>query len=198
MRQFSNQFDFQHACSKGRILNVGCDADTSHLKKKRGAVNVDIWERNPYTGMACPIDLIADCRCLPADFEGKFDTVILGDILEHFVSQDDVLLALGEAERCLAPDGVILISCPEDHRDPDSQGFACQSGPMYTHGVRAFHAYPVTREIMDHWLDRANFEAVEWVKINYPFTPHGGHGVVARPLGPVAMGEAFYGLEEGV
>jgi SAM-dependent methyltransferase len=176
---FGNQFDFQHARARGRILNVGCDADTSGLKAKRGAVNVDIWDHNPHTGMVCPADIIADARELPEDLHGRFDTVILGDILEHFIERDDVLKVLEEAKKCLAPGGQVLVSCPEDHRESGSQGFQGDE-PMYMAGVRAYHAYPVTRETILAWLEDAGLAVEQVDVIQYPFTPHGGTGVVAK------------------
>ncbi|MCC6419936.1 MAG: hypothetical protein IT429_17005 [Gemmataceae bacterium] len=177
---YQNQFDFQHAHSDGAILNVGCDADTSGFKA-RGAVNVDVWRHNPYTGMDVPADVLADARALPPDLYGRFDTVVLGDILEHYVDRSDVLRTLCNAELCLKPGGKIAITCPEDRRPPSAQ--VEDSRPIYTDGVLAFHAYPVTRQTIEGWLRDAGLEATAWGKIAYPFAPDGGWGVVAVPAG---------------
>lgn len=175
---FGNQFDFQHAYARGRILNIGCDTDSSNFKA-RGATNLDCWRYNPHTKQSIPADIVADVRALPAHLHGLFNTVLLGDILEHFVQQADVGKALEQARACLAPGGFLVITCPEDHRPVEEQVEAEQ--PMYCDDVRAYHAYPVTRERMEQWLRGAGLVGVTWGKIDYPFTPHGGHGVVAVP-----------------
>jgi SAM-dependent methyltransferase len=186
MASFENQFAYQHAYAFGTILNVGCDSDSSNLKG-RGAVNVDIWKHNPYTNFTIPADVLADVRDLsvtlegePTGFYGQFDCVICGDILEHFVHIDDIDRALQQCRLCLRPGGRIIITCPEDTRPPTEQVKGEQ--PMYSEDVRAYHAYPVTRELMEEWCARNGLKVAVYAKINYGFCPNGGHGIVAEPV----------------
>jgi SAM-dependent methyltransferase len=180
MKSYLNQFALQHRLAFGRILNVGADIDSSNFRARK-AVNVDAWKHNPFTQQDLPVDVVADCRALPADLHGRFDSAILGDILEHFVERSDVLLALGQAKRCLAPGGRVIITCPEDHRTPAEAGLS-EPYPMYGPGIRAYHAYPVTLGVIRGWCTEAGLKIIHEAYIAYEFLPQsGGWGVAAVP-----------------
>ena len=174
-RRYANQFEFQHHWLTSRGLNVGCDADTSGLKQA-GCLNTDIWYKNPFTGMDCPADVIADARKLPF-FDNDFGCVILGDILEHFIAREDVIKSLREARRVCRVGGRVIVTCPEDHRSPADQD-GHEEGPLYCEGVRAWHAYPVTLAMMREWgAEAGGLREIAAAWIAYPFTPQGGWGI---------------------
>jgi SAM-dependent methyltransferase len=51
---------------------------------------------------------LADCRTLPFR-EGSFDLAVMFEVLEHVVEQNQ---CLGEIQRVLAPDGMLILSTP--------------------------------------------------------------------------------------
>lgn len=195
MKNFVNQFEAQHYLAFGRILNVGCDIDSSNFRA-RGAVNVDSWNYNTFTKRHLPVDVIADARALPAKLHGQFTSVILGDLLEHFVERSDVLLALEQAKLCLAPGGRVILTCPEDHRTPEECGLT-PPYPMYGPGIRAYHAYPVTLTVMRGWCQDAGLKIIHEGHIAYEFLPaSGGWSVAATPFGESSKPEAQNPKEE--
>lgn len=186
-KHYPQQFAYQHAHACGRILNVGADADTSDFRG-RGAVNVDIWRRNPWTGMTVAADLLVDARNLGRDLDGKptlfygsFHCVILGDILEHFVERADVIQALTEAKKCLLLGGRVIVTCPEDYRHVANPP-PVEQDARYPLGARAWHAYAVTKAIMEGWFADAGLCVLDYGVIDYD-REYKGHGFVVGPSG---------------
>ena len=175
------QFAFQnkHAVGSGDILNVGCAEDPADLKRL-GAVNLDINPTCPLFGRENKPDIVADCRDLPGPLNGaRFDTVVLGEILEHFEATD-VPDVLRKAALCLRPGGKIVITVPDDHRPTNDQHAIGDGTEQYTDGVHACHTHRVTREMIEGWMEAAGLWIVSIHEIDYGhFT---GHGVVARPV----------------
>jgi glycosyltransferase involved in cell wall biosynthesis len=120
------QYCFQHRHAFGRILNLGCAEDSSGFLQ-RGALNVDITDRHP-DGTMNAAHLLADVRDLPVSLYHRFDSVILGDILEHFAPEDR-LKALVQAKACLALDGRVIVTWPEDSRSASEQGVSGEYAP---------------------------------------------------------------------
>jgi hypothetical protein len=134
------QYAFQHLHAAGRTLNVGCNDDSSNLRG-RGVVNLDLFTLDPVTARPCPVDLIADARHLPFA-DNSWDTVILGDILEHC---DDQVAAeiFTEARRVGRR---IVITWPEDYRGIILQREGRTDIPSYTKDgqVEGYHKTPWT------------------------------------------------------
>ena len=119
--------------AKGRVLDVGCSQGiASLLLARRGfeVVGIDVEaDRIAYAEadrMAEPEDVAARVEFLHASGfdmpfdDDSFDTVLLGEVLEH-LDKPDALLE--EVVRVLRPDGVAAITVPfglsphHDHRD---------------------------------------------------------------------------------
>jgi SAM-dependent methyltransferase len=92
-----------------RILDVGCgQGELGHVLKERGhyVLGVD-WSRPLFELDAFVQADVA--QGLPSSIEGKFDTVLLADVLEHLA---EPLKLLDDAKQRLEPDGVLLVSLP--------------------------------------------------------------------------------------
>jgi 2-polyprenyl-3-methyl-5-hydroxy-6-metoxy-1,4-benzoquinol methylase len=97
----------------GKVLDVACgDGYIANLCAKKGleVIACDIAEKRVEMAR-CQFGL----RAFQADIcnlpfaDGDFDTVIAGEILEHF---DNWRLPMGEIQRVCSPKGQILISLP--------------------------------------------------------------------------------------
>jgi glycosyltransferase involved in cell wall biosynthesis len=154
------QYSFQHTYATGKILNVGCNNDSSGFAEHRGAINVDITKFDPYTNAPNAAHLIMDARDLQFK-DGSFDTVVLGEILEH-LDTPDVVKALQEAKRVLTPGGQIVVTVPEDHREsPVKQ--------EYSDGIRAYHDHAITPAEVEGWAKDAGLEVVLTQPLDYTF-----------------------------
>jgi len=165
------QYNFQLKNAVGDVLNVGCDIDLPGLGKR--GVNLDLNRVDSIIGgVPNKLNVQADGRLLP--FGKSFDTVILGDILEHFDSDDEVVKMLREARGVLRENGRIVVTVPDDRR-PHSEQHDTQKG-MYASGINVYH-HPVPRERVDLWLKNAGLGIDKYQTIDYTFAE--GHGVVA-------------------
>src|SRR5262249_20223835 len=106
------QFAFQHKYMLGRTLNVGCDADFSELGK-RGAINLDVTDRSPVTKQPNAAHVLHDAREPLLASLGRFDTIIIGDLLEHLTPADGVRV-LRNAREALKLGGRVIVTCPDD------------------------------------------------------------------------------------
>jgi hypothetical protein len=171
-RYYAAQFCYQLKHAAGKILNVGCNLDVAGFRR-HGAVNVDLCAVDPYHKIPNPVDVIADAR-RPLPFGREFDTVILGDILEH-MSDDDAVATLKNAAGVLGDAGRIVVTCPEDYRH---QGDQQKSHAIsYGDGLTAHHNRPIGIETIRAWLDQAELRELEAQPIDYGFCQ--GHGVLA-------------------
>lgn len=166
----TNQFSFQRTHVRGNILNVGCMDDPAYLKRDFGATNLDVTKHSPH------VDYAGDARHLPSELYGKFDSVVLGDILEHFLNQEDAIQAILEAKKCLVPGGRLVITSPCDDRN-EREGITPQG--RYTEGVADHHLYAVSLQHIKDWCMAAGMRVVLNEHIAYPFCSQGGNGVVA-------------------
>jgi hypothetical protein len=178
-------FQVRHAADKGPIINIGCDADNSNLKLDYGAINVDIRSVSPL-GYNNKVDVCADARNLPESLYGKFKVAILGDILEHFTKDEDVIKVLEEAKKTLIDsESEIIITVPEDHRtldqvleDKERHGFTQPHVEEYVEDVKSYHWRPITKEIVEDWCKKANLEITFYRPIDCNYFI--GHGFVCR------------------
>jgi glycosyltransferase involved in cell wall biosynthesis len=175
------QLTFQLKHATGKILNVGCASDPADLKSwGTGTVNLDVAAEDPIFHRATKADIFADVRDLPLNGD-RYDTVVLGDILEHFdpLEVPDILRKCGQ---CLEPGGKIVITVPNDHRPDDQQHSGSDGKEMYLDNVHACHTHPVPRKMVEEWLRKAGFKSVVIEELDCDF--YLGHGVVAVPQHP--------------
>lgn len=165
------QFGFQNRHAAGVILNVGSNCDPAGLGA-RGAVNVDLHRVSPATGIRNRVDALADARALP--FRGAFDTVVIGDLLEH-LRFSQIIRVLREAKRALRPQGKIVVTCPDDHRTIEEQA---QFGKEteYAPGVQALHARRMPLELLWALVELAGLRVRQAEIIHYPH--YSGWGLV--------------------
>lgn len=162
------QFNFQHKHARGKIANVGCNDDGFNFRD-RGAVNIDVNTEDELTKRNIPVDVIADARFTYA--ENEFDTVILGDILEH-MTDDDVLNTLESAKIALKDGGRIIVTVPDDFRNTQEQHIVeGLSNPdlEYTHGVSHYHTRRIPEELVRTWFEKAGLEIETFQEIDYTF-----------------------------
>jgi len=175
------QFNFQLVNASGRILNIGCADDYGNMKAKFGqVVNLDVADVIPFTGIETKADLIADARELPSILYDRFDTVVLGDILEHFLDHDDIIKVLNQAKKVIKKTGKIIITCPDDPRPPEQQQPGLEQR-FYINGVSTCHEHRVSKEILYELLNQANLEVIKYQEIDY--THFTGHGIVTTQRG---------------
>lgn len=176
----NHQFLFQHKHATGRVLNVGCDEDASGWRAK-GAVNLDVRWQSPVTKKANAAHVIHDIRNQLPCCLGLFDTIILGDIMEHIADAEwDRVLAV--CRDGLTAHGQILITCPDDGaREWAEQHMTAQTIPEpYAAGVPSFHTRAITRADIERHLAAVGLEVVLYQPIDYSLFE--GHGIVARRL----------------
>jgi glycosyltransferase involved in cell wall biosynthesis len=173
------QFAFQHKHARGRIANIGCDTDPSAFAA-RGAVNIDINTVSPGSGRPNPIQVQADARDLPVFLHGAFDTVVLGDILEH-MGDDDIVRCLQQARSCLVSGGRVVVTIPNDHRPADQQHtMGMAPPPEYAPGSSCYHLRPLPRAHVLNLVEAAGLRPVVVQEIDY--THFTGHGIVAEAV----------------
>ena len=171
------QFAFQVQHARGRVLNVGSDNDFAGIRARFHGVNLDIRAENPITGAPTGADIVADFRTYKV--RPEFDTVILGDILEH-MGRRDQLRMLRNAVRALAPGGQVIVTLPEeDGREPTAQHAGSAGTEEYAPGISAFHLRHVTREDLDGLFNAVGLQLVIHQVIDY--TAFVGHGAVGIP-----------------
>jgi glycosyltransferase involved in cell wall biosynthesis/predicted SAM-dependent methyltransferase len=164
-KYYISQYNFQLKHSHGKVINIGCDIDSADLKHQRNALNIDIVKETPILKIPTKVDVVADARDLPSRFFGKFDTAILGDILEH-MNDEDIVKSLVSAKKCLKKNGRIVITCPEDYRPHDVQ-HAVSDNSGYADGISSYHERPITREMMEALIKKAGLTTEYWERLDY-------------------------------
>ena len=159
------QYNFQFKYAEGKILNIGSHVDSIGFKNKLGAINLDRFVKCPYTDMEINPDVVADAR-EPLPFSDKFDTIIIGDMLEHLTEQDSVKV-LQNAKSVLNDKGKIIITCPDDKRVADES---------ITEGY-AFHK-PMPKKSLERLISYANMQIVKHQRIDYTFAE--GNGIICQ------------------
>lgn len=188
---YQDQFVFQREYCFGRVLNVGSNTDGANLKRDFGAVNLDLRETDHVTGEAMPVDVVGDARDLP--YRGEFDTVILGEILEHMESAD-AIASLRQAVKALRAGGQVVVTLPHDtRRDAGTLPVPEGEKQFYAPGIYAYHYRSISRRELVSWLAVAGLKVVKLARILYVWGEEGS-GVVAVPAADAAA-IARWGLE---
>jgi SAM-dependent methyltransferase len=186
---YPDQFAFQKDHAIGRVLNIGANTDGAEFWK-RGGINVDLFDIDPVTKANLPVHIIADARWLPDGLYRRFDTVVLGEILEH-MEPEDAVKALKQAVHCLkhvtpwltssrkAPtQGRVIITIPHDGRR-EGGTLEIPEHSEYAAGIHAFHYRKIERAELFDWLKQADLEPIFCAEIRYPWDGVVGSGVVA-------------------
>lgn len=171
---YGDQFGFQRKHSVGRILNVGCNTDGGNLRSM-GAINVDLGTLDNLK-QPMPVQVIADARALP--FRAKFDTVVLGEILEH-MEHANAVQTLREAAAALGPGGRVVITMPHDVRR-ENDALEIPELEFYTEGVYAYHYRCIPWEELAAWMDEAGLRPRLRAAIHYPWGETGSGAVAVR------------------
>jgi SAM-dependent methyltransferase len=169
---YDGQYPFQAKYSVGRCLNVGCNTDGAGIAS-RGGINIDLFSHDEFTGLRIPAHALADARHLPFK-PASFDSVLLGEILEHMQTEDAVA-SLVEAKTVLRPGGVVVATIPHDDR----------GGPPgakdYYPGIAAYHYREITRLEFFDWVKAAGLKLVLWARIVHVWGKE-GTGIVAEVM----------------
>ena len=108
-------------CTGKRVLDIGCVGDYSRLEDIKGNIfyrlqkHADIYGIDiNKEGIEYLQSLGCKCRVLNAAYvdeltEGKFDVVLLGDIIEHM---PDPSSFLAKVRACLQPTGIVICTTP--------------------------------------------------------------------------------------
>lgn len=118
-RHFIDQFFFSKvSLIKGSVLDIG-----GKKLNKRGLFDLEKYTKATYVNIdeSTSPDIIADATSIPVE-DGSYDTVIMGEILEHL---PDPMKALKEARRILKSGGTLLATVPfmaGIHGDPHDYG----------------------------------------------------------------------------
>jgi SAM-dependent methyltransferase len=166
---YVGQFPFQAKYGTGKVLNVGCNSDGAGFRS-RGGINIDLFSRDEHTGMPIPAHALADARHLPFR-PNSFDSVILGEILEHMQTHDAVA-SLREAKTVLRPGGRVVATIPHDDRGGP------ENAKEYYPGIAAYHYREITRHEFFDWLKMAGLKLQLWAKITHVWGKT-GTGIVA-------------------
>jgi glycosyltransferase involved in cell wall biosynthesis len=159
------QYNFQFKHAEGKILNIGCHDDSTGFKEKLGAINIDRWSKCPYTVLDIKADVIADARD-PLPFRDKFDSIIIGDLLEHLTDIDSIKV-LQNAKAVLNDKGKIIVTVPDDQRI---------AGESKTDGY-GFHK-PVSKQSLERLIRQSNMRILSYQPIDYTFAE--GHGIISQ------------------
>ena len=178
-RVYLGQWQFQTAHLRGKILNVGCNTDGGRLREQFGAINVDLALKDDANGGEIPANVLADARLLPFA-RNSFDTVVLGEILEHFTDAD-AITTLMQSKAVLKPGGCIVATIPHDDRPPNQQGYSKYWETPYAPGVPRFHPRALTKFDLFDWLKKAGLHVLSYARIQYVYFGLFGTGVVAIP-----------------
>lgn len=166
---YQGQYPFQAKYSEGYILNAGCNTDGAGIAA-RGGINIDLFAHDEFTGLRIPAHALADARHLPFK-QNTFDTVLLGEILEHMQTADAVA-ALKEAKTVLKPGGRVVATIPHDDRGGP------EGAKDYYPGIAAYHYREITRIEFFEWLKKAGLKLTLWAQIKHVWGKM-GTGVIA-------------------
>lgn len=151
-----HRYHFAARYARGRrVLDVACGEGYGCASLARHAAHVtgvDVSEaaiahaRGAYAGLANAAFVAASCTRLPFD-DASFDLVVSFETIEHIEGQEAFL---DEVARVLAPDGVLLLSCPNKVEYSDKRDYANE-----------FHVKELYRDELAAMVG-ARFPAARW------------------------------------
>lgn len=180
---YRDQFTYQRYNSVGKILNVGSNTDGARLgygvpgAPSMGGINLDLRTVDHVTGKQMPVHVLADARALP--FQQAFDTVVLGEILEH-MERADAVLTLRQAIGALKRGGRVVITMPHDaRRDAGTLETPEGDAKFYAPGIYAYHYRSISWPELAGWIAEAGLRVRARNRIEYVWGEVGS-GVVCQ------------------
>jgi glycosyltransferase involved in cell wall biosynthesis len=171
---FFDQYAFQQKFAFGRILNVGCDTDASEFHNLRGAVNLDVQRHGN-----APVDIYANILepTVRDIIEKAFDTVIVGDLLEHMTFEQGTIALTNASYGLKDSNSLLIVTCPEDKRSTEEQNPTLDPKSAYIGGVSLFHRLVNLDELIE-MIAKAGLRFV--YAEQYDATHYKGWGVLCR------------------
>jgi hypothetical protein len=173
----STHYPFQVKHATGKILNIGCDEDPCKFGE-RGAVNVDITDTNPVMGYKTAAHAIHDVR-LPMPYHREFDSVILGDVIEH-IELEEIPAAIHNAALAVKPGGKLIVGFPDDHRTVAEQSMwnGANGTELYATNSHALHLHRMDLEHVENIIAAEGLEIEQIQVVDYGL--YTGWGILAR------------------
>lgn len=178
-------YEFQRDLAErfgGKILNAAC-ADDPAMLGDLGAINLDVQKYEAHTKKHFDANKnFVHGSVFEIPFpDGEFDTVVLGEFLEHCV-EERALAALNECNRVLKSGGKLIITVPLDGRTPNEQrdweGGIYQPFE-YVPGVTCHHQTWWSNQMISRIRARSRFvEALRCPLIYILTAPIGGWGLL--------------------
>lgn len=177
-------YEFQNALAMrlgGKMLNAACADDPAKLGWL-GAINMDLHEID--VGSTKDFRKVANYQqgsVLDMKFaDDTFDTVILGEFLEH-CKFEVAVKAVMECRRVLKPGGHFVMTFPLDGRSRDEQRNQNEWPQEYDNGITCHHSMWWGTKEIQALRDRTRFSEVMRAALLYLLTsPIGGWGLVWR------------------
>lgn len=174
-RGFGYQYAFQLKHATGTVINIGANNDAPRFGEQPGCLNVDLYDVDPYTKLPNAKHLHADARQLPQETWGKFDTAVLGDILEH-CHDLDIVTMINNAKRTTKPGGRVVVTFPSDDRAEFLHDEARHTNVDYASGIKAHHYRVLTPEHFEKLVKETGLRIQHQAYIDYGVC--GGQGYV--------------------
>jgi predicted SAM-dependent methyltransferase len=171
------RYDFQIEVAEtnpGRLLNIGCNEDPAELRKRFGArvVNCDLEAWDHHMDRANRVDEVFNCLDTPWPFpDGYAETVLFGDILEHF-TREAMVKVLCEAARVGSK---VAITVPEDTRIDEDLQHEVWGEQEYN-----LHTTVVTTRVLTEVLSASGWLPSVWVEGDWGFDGIKGFCVLAE------------------
>jgi predicted SAM-dependent methyltransferase len=176
-------------CCGGKILNAACSDDPPGLGK-HGAINLDVMEKQEWiqTGGDLAVkdqNFVKGSILDPPFTDEQFDTVVLGEFLEHCVF-DTAVLALCQCRRVVKVGGHVVVTFPLDARPREEQFILddLKQIPLYydePHQITAHHQTWWTQKMIRELKRATRLVEIARVPLLYMLTaPIGGWGLVLK------------------
>lgn len=162
----------------GPVLNVACKEDPARLAETYDAINCDVNDYDPQEQVSLyeiKNFQVGDACDLPFG-DHSFDTVVLGEFLEH-CPREAALLALREARRVISPGGRIILSFPLDYREKEVQ-HEPHLLVTWKHGITSWHHAIWTPDRFDPLIAEAGLREVVEDRRDIPYGWCDGVGTV--------------------
>ena len=146
--------DFMLKYSQGKILDIGCTGkDGGSLHREIMKHNSDVYGID-VRSLDTPRFILGNCYMLPFPDDG-FDTVIMGEVIEHLLYPD---IALGEVKRVLKPSGKLVVTCPNDYSSGRIINYVLRNKELEQNSD---HKWVFTPRMIERLLVRYGFNVLE-------------------------------------